>query len=93
MSEGFGLPVVEAMTCGLPVAASDRNSIPEVLGDAGLLFDPTSTEDMAGRISQLLNDPQLRNRLRLLGLTRAKHYTWAQGARTVVELLKSIRDQ
>ena len=93
MSEGFGLPVVEAMACGLPVAASARNSIPEVLGDAGLLFDPTSVEDISGCITRLLEDPQLRDQLRLLGLARAERYSWEQGARNMVELLESIRDR
>lgn len=92
MSEGFGLPVVEAMACGLPVAASARNSIPEVLGDAGLLFDPTNIEDIANCISKMLEDPEFRKRCRQLGLTRAEHYTWAQGARTMVELLESLRE-
>jgi len=91
MSEGFGLPVVEAMACGLPVAASARNSIPEVLGDAGLLFDPTSIEDITDCITRLLEDPQLRDRLRLLGLARAERYSWTQGAHAMVELLESIR--
>ncbi len=91
MSEGFGLPVVEAMACGLPVAASARNSIPEVLGDAGLLFDPTSIEDMTDCIGRLMADPELRERLRLLGLARAESYSWANGARNLVELLESVR--
>ncbi len=93
MSEGFGLPVVEAMACGLPVAASARNSIPEVLGDAGLLFDPTSIEEIAESISRMLADPQLRTKFRQLGLERAKHYTWTRGAKTMVGLFESIRDQ
>ena len=54
--EGFGLPVVEAMACGLPVATSNRNSLPEIVGEAGLLFDPLSHEDLAGAIARLLSD-------------------------------------
>ena len=69
--EGFGLPVVEAMACGLPVAASDRNSLPEVLGGAGLLFDPDSDEAIADSILRLLREPQLRADLRARGLARA----------------------
>jgi glycosyltransferase involved in cell wall biosynthesis len=91
MSEGFGLPVVEAMACGLPVAASARNSIPEVLGDAGLLFDPTSTQEIADCITRLLKQPQLRDRLRQLGLARAEFYSWKNGARNLVEVLESTR--
>ena len=93
MSEGFGLPVVEAMACGLPVAASARNSIPEVLSDAGLLFDPTNIEEMAVNISRMLEDVEFREQCRNLGLARAQHYTWAQGAQTMVALLESLRDK
>ena len=70
--EGFGLPVVEAMACGLPVAASDRNSLPEVLGGAGLLFDPDSDEAIAASILRLLREPELRADLRARGLARAR---------------------
>jgi glycosyltransferase involved in cell wall biosynthesis len=93
MSEGFGLPVVEAMACGLPVAASARNSIPEVLGDAGLLFDPTDIEDIASCISRILQDSPLRERMRTSGLARAKHYSWTRGARNMMELFDSIQAQ
>ena len=93
MSEGFGLPVVEAMACGLPVAASARNSIPEVLDNAGLLFDPTNTADITASITRLLEDAKLREQCRQRGLERAKHYTWAEGARTMVEILESLRDK
>jgi len=86
--EGFGLPVVEAMACGLPVAASDRNSLPEVLGGAGLLFDPDSDEEIATSIVRLLREPLLRADLRARGLVRAQAYSWEAGADTMVRVLE-----
>lgn len=86
--EGFGLPVVEAMACGLPVAASDRNSIPEVLGGAGLLFDPDSDDAVAECLLRLLHDPDLREELRKRGLARAQAYSWGMGADTMVRVLE-----
>lgn len=86
--EGFGLPVVEAMACGLPVAASDRNALPEVLGGAGLLFDPDSDDAIAECIVRLLREPALRAELRLRGLARAKFYSWDQGADTMLRVIE-----
>ena len=86
--EGFGLPVVEAMACGLPVAASDRNALPEVLGGAGLLFDPDSDDAIADCIGRLLREPTLLAELRLRGLARAKFYSWDQGADTMLRVLE-----
>ncbi len=86
--EGFGLPVVEAMACGLPVAASNCNSLPEVLGGAGLLFDPDSDDAIATSILRLLREPRLRADLRALGLTRAQAYSWDAGADTMVRVLE-----
>lgn len=86
--EGFGLPVVEAMACGLPVIASDRNSLPEVLGGAGLLFDPDSDQALAACILRLLREPDLHADLRARGLVRAASYTWGAGADTMVGVLE-----
>jgi len=86
--EGFGLPVVEAMACGLPVAASDRNSLPEVLGGAGLLFDPDSDEAIAASVLRLLREPELCADLRVRGLARAEAYNWGAGADTMVRVLE-----
>ena len=86
--EGFGLPAVEAMACGLPVAASTGSSLPEVLGGAGLLFDPDSERDIADGIARLLGDPALRGDLGARGLARASAYTWSAGADTMVRVLE-----
>ena len=86
--EGFGLPVVEAMACGLPVAASDCNSLPEVLGGAGLLFDPDSDSTVAACLLRLLREPVLRADLRARGLVRAEAYSWGTGADAMVRVLE-----
>jgi glycosyltransferase involved in cell wall biosynthesis len=79
--EGFGLPVLEAMARGVPVACSDASSLPEVAGDAALLFDPRDEAQIATAISRLLVDQALRVRLRELGAAQAKRFTWEQTAR------------
>jgi glycosyltransferase involved in cell wall biosynthesis len=79
--EGFGLPVLEAMARGVPVACSNASSLPEVAGDAALMFDPASTTDMAGAIRRVLTDEALRERMRGLGHERAGHFTWQRTAR------------
>lgn len=74
--EGFGLPVLEAMACGTPVAATRTTSVPEVVGDAALLFDPTSTDEMVAVLARLLDDEETRRKLRLAGLERARRFSW-----------------
>jgi glycosyltransferase involved in cell wall biosynthesis len=82
--EGFGLPVLEAMARGLPVASSDRSSLPEVAGDAALLFDPEDVGAIAGSIERLLSDPAERERLREAGRTQAARFTWRACAEATV---------
>ncbi len=79
--EGFGLPPVEAMACGCPVVASNVSALPEVLGDAALLADPTSTTALANAMEAVWQQPQLANMLRDKGLVQAKMYSWNDTAR------------
>ena len=79
--EGFGLPVLEAMARGVPVACSDRSSLPEVAGDAALLFDPEDVSAIAAAIEKLTADPTERERLTALGHAQAARFTWAECAR------------
>ncbi|GAC1442391.1 MAG: hypothetical protein NVSMB51_22550 [Solirubrobacteraceae bacterium] len=78
--EGFGLPVLEAMGRGVPVACSDASSLPEVAGDAALLFDPRDTHSIAVAIERLLSDQELRARLVRAGRERAAQFTWERCA-------------
>ena len=88
--EGFGLPAVEAMACGTPVIASERGSLPEVLGDAGLYFDPESVAELAGRLRDVLGDAALRERLGGAGLARSRLFTWEQAARDTVAAFEEV---
>ncbi len=90
--EGFGLPVVEAMACGLPVAASNRNSLPEIVGEAGLLFDPLSHEELARAITRLLSDESLRNALRTKGLKRVELFSWKTSSRKLISIIEEAAD-
>jgi glycosyltransferase involved in cell wall biosynthesis len=92
LAEGFGLTALEAMACGTPVVAANASSIPEVVGDAGLLVDPRDTDAIADAILRLLTDESLRRRLIAQGLTRAACFSWERTARQVLAVLDQVRD-
>lgn len=89
--EGFGVPPLEAMLCGTPVVASNCTSIPEVLGDAAILLDPTSTPDWKAAVHQLISNPQYRQEMIEKGQRRAKIFSWAATAEKIARIYeKSI---
>src|SRR5262245_6621569 len=83
--EGFGIPILEAMTCGAPVIASDRGAIPEVAGDAALLADAEDDATLAQHIALALDDASVARRLRERGFVRAAQFTWSGTARQILE--------
>jgi glycosyltransferase involved in cell wall biosynthesis len=85
-AEGFGLPVVEAMACGTPVACSQAASLPEVAGDAAAYFDPEYAENLAETIERLAQSSELRQSLTAKGLQRAKQFSWQEFTRKHIEV-------
>jgi glycosyltransferase involved in cell wall biosynthesis len=85
--EGFGLPALEAMACGVPVVAADATSLPEVVGDAAILVDPKDADAIADGLQRAMADEELRQELRTRGLERARHFTWEMAATVVDDAL------
>lgn len=84
--EGFGLPPLEAMACGCPVLASSIDAVSEVCGDAAILVDPHSVEKIAEGLSQMVNNPALRDQLRQAGLARAREFNWDNTADAILNV-------
>jgi glycosyltransferase involved in cell wall biosynthesis len=84
--EGFGVPILEAMACGCPVVASDRASIPEVCGAAGILVAPEDRDDVAEAMGRVLSDPSLADAMRVRGRERAEGFRWETSARALLLL-------
>lgn len=86
--EGFGLPVLEAMACGAAVIASDRASVPEVVGRVDALFDPMNVEAMAAKITQVLGDADYRHSLQEHARLQSKHFSWERSAKNALEAMQ-----
>ena len=88
--EGFGIPIVEAMRCHIPIIASNRTSIPEVAGDAAIYVDPFDIESMANAMKLVAIDPKLRDALAAKSAVRAQEFSWDK---TAEELFKAMEEQ
>lgn len=88
--EGFGLPFVEAMAAGCPVIGSDRGSLSEVVGDAGILVDPTNVQAIAQAMEQMANNTKLRDEYVQKGLAKSKEYSWDKTAEEIFKLISSF---
>lgn len=88
--EGFGIPIVEAMNCGIPVACADISCLPEIAGDAAVLFDPYDVASIAGALEQILTDESLRAQCVARGLERAKRYNWRDNVKQTVDIIRNV---
>jgi glycosyltransferase involved in cell wall biosynthesis len=88
--EGFGLPLLEAMACGTPVVATRSSSLPEVVGDAGVLVDPSDPHELARALRGLLDDEARRAELRAAGLARARTFSWRRMAAETVRVYREV---
>ncbi len=86
--EGFGIPPLEAMACGCPVVSSNVASLPEVIGDAGILIDPKNARKIADSVVSLIENDQIRNMLIERGLRRAEKFTWKASAKAALEVFE-----
>jgi len=91
--EGFGLPPLEAMKCGTPVIVGNQTSLPEVVGDAAVLFDPFDTDALAAALDKVISDSDLRAALSVQGLARAKLFNWQETARQTLAVYKKIASE
>jgi alpha-1,3-rhamnosyl/mannosyltransferase len=88
--EGFGLPPLEAMACGVPVLCAYASSLPEVVGDAALTFDPYNPLELTAELRRLLETPALREHLRVRGTQRARAFSWEQTARATLAVYTDL---
>jgi glycosyltransferase involved in cell wall biosynthesis len=91
--EGFGIPLLEALYCDVPSITAKTSSMPEVVGEAGLLADPTSTEDIAQKMQQLWQQPALRRALIEKGRQQRQLFSWQQTAQKLWKSLELLLEQ
>ncbi|WP_295409061.1 glycosyltransferase [uncultured Thiocystis sp.] len=93
LSEGYGLPVLEAMACGIPTIASNTTSIPEVVGRADALFDPYSIDSIAAKLQEVLSDASFSRQLAEHGLAYSRRFTWDASAKTALRAFEAQHDR
>jgi glycosyltransferase involved in cell wall biosynthesis len=87
--EGFGLPPLEAMQCGVPVITSNKSSLPEVVGDAGIMIEPTDTDGLCQSILDIYNKPSLREAMSLKSLEQAEKFSWEKCTQETIAAYKT----
>jgi glycosyltransferase involved in cell wall biosynthesis len=90
LRESFGLPILEAMACGVPVITSNISAMPEIAGDAALLADPFQYKEIAVAIDRLLSDTDLRESYRQKGFTRAAKFSWENAAKDLISIYDEV---
>jgi glycosyltransferase involved in cell wall biosynthesis len=88
--EGFGLPVLEAMACGAPVVSSNASALPEVVGEAGLLFESGNVEALESAVREVLEDSSVAGQLRTAGLARAREFSWGRAAASTLAIYREL---
>ena len=90
--EGFGLPPLEAMACGTPVVASNTSSLPEVIGDAGVLVNPFSIDEIVGAMRSVLKSKSRQREMSYKGMERARRFSWEETARKTLKVYRQVRE-
>ena len=93
IAEGFGIPPLEAMACGVPVISSNTSSLPEVIGDAGILVDPFNVHDLAAEIHKVLSDKDLQKSMKMRGIIQAKKFSWETSARKTLMVCRELYEE
>ena len=88
--EGFGMPLLEAMACGVPIVTSDRTALPEIVGDAAVLVNPDDAEALSHAMRRVLDDPDLQALMKKRGFERAQQFTWKQAAEQTLEVYRKV---
>ena len=88
--EGFGIPVIEAQACGVPVVVSNISSLPEIVGDSGILVNPKGVASIAAGIKKALTDEKLRQDLIKKGFANIKRFSWQKCARQTLKVLEKV---
>jgi glycosyltransferase involved in cell wall biosynthesis len=91
--EGFGIPLLEAMACGTPVVSSSSSSLPEVVGDAGLIVSPTDPDELGAALLRLLREPDLRDELRERGFEQARRFSWHTTAEQTIDVYRGVMSE
>ena len=90
--EGFGLQLLEAMACGVPVLSSHVTSVPEVVGDAGLLFDPYDVDGYASGLVRVINDQDIRKAMISSGFQRSRSFSWERTVKQLATTLEAVAE-